>query len=1036
MNSAPLARILIVDDEATNMRALCETLREQGYDAEGFTSGQNALAVLQKKQFDLLLTDLMMPGMDGVALLAAALKIDPHLVGILMTGKGTIETAVQAMQAGALDYVLKPLKMSAILPVLSRAVGVRRLRLENLELRNTVAIHELNQAIAYTLDPNVLLDKIVDAALAQFGADEASIMLLAEDSDFLYVAAVRGERRETLLGTRVPIGKGIAGHVAAHREPLVLQGEVKDPRMAPLHPRAAIQSALSMPMITRNKLVGVLNVNYTHQPRTIPFGQIKVLSIFVNAAAAGLEAARLYQDERKADARYREVLYMAADGIISTDDEQRILIFNAGAENVFGYQPEEVLGKPLEILLPKEMAGNHRRHVASFGQGPDQSRAMGGRDRLFGRRKDGTLVNVEVGISKRSENGKMLFTAVVRDITQRVQQEDKIARLTRIHQVLSGINSAIVRIRDRDELFRETCRIAVEHGNFGIAWIGSYDPAAQEVTPLAWAGLEAGEYLSGLKSIIRDDLPQGRGVLALAIKSRKPVFENDITVNPEVGGKRRAEAIRRGYRSCIVLPLIVEGEVVGSLSLFAKEPNFFDDEEIKLLTELAGDVSFALDHIAKEQKLDYLAYYDSLTGLPNRTLFNDRLEQRVSAARRDRKIFAVVTLDLERFRNINETLGRQGGDDVIRQVGQRLKNALEETDILAHIGGDHFTIATRRGEAGGDVAHILEQILRGAFGQPFQATGTELRVAARAGVAVYPDDGDDREVLLRNSEAALKKAKVSGERYLFYQAKMNAAVAQNLLLENKLRQALEKEQFVLHYQPKVDLAKGTVIGLEALIRWNDPETGLVPPMRFIPLLEETGMILDVGRWAILKALEDYRNWRARGLKPPRIAVNVSPIQLRQKNFLNVVRDAIGESAAGSHGLDLEITESLIMEDIEGSIEKLRAVRDMGVTIAIDDFGTGYSSLGYLAKLPVSALKIDRSFIITMAKSADSMTIVSTIISMAHSLKLKVIAEGVESEDQRSLLKLLKCDEMQGYLFSRPLPAAEVEAKFLGAAAAT
>ena len=1036
MNSAPLARILIVDDEAANMRALCETLREQGYDAEGFTSGQNALAALQKKQFDLVLTDLMMPGMDGVALLAAALKIDPHLVGILMTGKGTIETAVQAMQAGALDYVLKPLKMSAILPVLSRAVGVRRLRLENLELRNTVAIHELNQALAYTLDPNVLLDKIADAALAQFGADEASIMLLAEDSDFLYVAAVRGERRETLLGTRVPIGKGIAGHVATHREPLVLQGEVKDPRMAPLHPRAGIQSALSMPMITRNKLVGVLNVNYTHQPRTIPFGQIKVLSIFVNAAAAGIEAARLYQDERKADARYREVLHMAADGIISIDQDQRIVIFNAGAEKVFGYQPEEVLGKPLEMLLPKEVAEIHRRHVASFGQGPDQSRAMGGRDRLFGRRKDGTLVNVEVGISKRSENGKMLFTAVVRDITQRIQQEDRIARLTRIHHVLSGINSTIVRVRDRQELFNEACRIAVEHGNFGIAWIGSYDPAAQEVTPLAWAGLGASEILGGVKSAIRDDLPQGRGVLAQAIKSRKPVFDNDITVNPEVGGKRRAEAISRGYRSVIVLPLIVEGEVMGSLSLFAKEPDFFDDDEIKLLTELAGDVSFALDHIAKEQKLNYLAYYDSLTGLPNRTLFNDRLEQRVSAARRDRKTFAVVTLDLERFRNINETLGRQGGDDVIRQVGQRLKTALEETDILAHIGGDHFAIATRRGEAGADVAHNLEQILKIAFAQSFQVAGTELRVAARAGVAVYPEDGADFEVLLRNSEAALKKAKVSGERYLFYQAKMNAAVAQNLSLENKLRQALEKEQFVLHYQPKVDLANGTLIGLEALIRWNDPETGLVPPMRFIPLLEETGMILEVGRWAILKALEDSRNWRARGLKPPRIAVNVSPIQLRQKNFVNVVRDAIGESAAGSHGLDLEITESLIMEDVEGSIEKLCAVRDMGVNIAIDDFGTGYSSLGYLAKLPVSALKIDRSFIITMAKSADSMTIVSTIVSMAHSLNLKVIAEGVESEDQRSLLKLLKCDEMQGYLFSRPLPAAEVEAKFLGAAAAT
>jgi diguanylate cyclase (GGDEF)-like protein/PAS domain S-box-containing protein len=1036
MNSAPLARVLIVDDEAAQMRALRDTLRDQGYETAGFTTGEGALRALREEQFDLLLTDLMMPGMDGVALLAAAVKIDPQLVGILMTGKGTIETAVQAMQAGALDYILKPFKVSAILPVVARAVSVRRLRLENLDLRNTVAIHELNQAIAHTLDPNVLLDKIADAALAQFEADEASIMLLADDGRFLYVAAIRGERRDALLGERVPIGEGIAGWVAARREPLVLEGEIKDPRLAPRHPRAEIQSALSMPLITRNKLIGVINVNCTRKRRTFAAGQIKVLGIFTNAAAAGIEAARLYEDQRRADARYREVLHMAADGIVSIDDEQRIVVFNGGAENLFGYRAEEVLGRPLNTLLPAEAAEAHRLHVRSFGQGPDRSRQMGARDqRLFGRRKDGTLFHAEVGISKRSEHDKKLYTAVVRDITQRVQQEERIARLTRIHTVLSGINSTIVRVRDRQELFNEACRIAVEHGNFGMAWIGLYDPAAQEVTPVAWAGFEASEYLGGVKSPIRDDLPQGRGILAQAIKSRKPVFDNDITADPEVGGKRRAEAIGRGYRSVIVLPLIVEGEVVGSLSLFAKESKFFDDEEIKLLTELAGDVSFALDHIAKEQKLDYLAYYDSLTGLPNRTLFNDRLEQRVSAARKDRKGFAVVMLDLERFRNINETLGRQAGDDLLRQVGQRVKNTLEETDILANVGGDHFAIATRRGEEGGDAAHILERVLSAAFGQPFQIGGNDLRVGARTGVSIYPADGADADSLLRNAEAALRKAKASGERYLFYQPKMNAAVAENLLLENRLRQALEKEQFVLHYQPKVDLAKGVVSGLEALIRWNDPETGLVPPIRFIPLLEETGMILDVGRWAVRKALEDYRKWHARGLQPPRIAVNVSPIQIRQKDFVSVVRDAISEFPAGSHGLDLEITEGLIMDDIEGNIEKLRALRDGGVDIAIDDFGTGYSSLGYLARLPVNALKVDRSFIITMVKSADSMAIVSAIISLAHSLKLKVIAEGVETEDQRNWLKRLECDEMQGYLFSRPLPAAEVEAKFLGSAAA-
>jgi PAS domain S-box-containing protein len=430
MNAVPLARILVVDDEAANLRALRDTLHDQGYDSEGYTNGEDALKALREKQFDLLLTDLMMPGMDGVELLAAALKIDSHLVGILMTGQGTIETAGAAMQAGALDYILKPFKMNALLPVVARAVNMRRLRLENLELRNTVAIHEFNQAIAHTLDPNVLLDKIADAALAQFEADEASVMLLDAAGEFLYVAAVRGERRGTLLGTRMPIGKGIAGQVVSRGEPLVLQGEVKDARMAPLYPRAKIQSALSMPMITRNRLIGVLNVNYTRQPRTIPFGQIKMLSIFVNAAAAGIEAARLHTDERKAEANYREVLHMVADGIISMDEHQRIVIFNDGAEHLFGYRAEEMLGKPLDLLLPEGVAEAHRQHVQSFGQSLDRARAIGANGRqLLGRRKDGKLFHIEVGISKRTENGKHLYTAVVRDITERDAAEAALRRL-------------------------------------------------------------------------------------------------------------------------------------------------------------------------------------------------------------------------------------------------------------------------------------------------------------------------------------------------------------------------------------------------------------------------------------------------------------------------------------------------------------------------------------------------------------------------------------------------------------------------------
>jgi diguanylate cyclase (GGDEF)-like protein len=511
-----------------------------------------------------------------------------------------------------------------------------------------------------------------------------------------------------------------------------------------------------------------------------------------------------------------------------------------------------------------------------------------------------------------------------------------------------------------------------------------------------------------------------------AIRTRKPMFSNDISVETGVGGRRREEAVRLGYRSLIVLPLFTGDAVVGILAMFAKEPDFFDDEEIKLLTELAGDVSFALDHIAKEEKLDYLAYYDAITGLPNRTLFNDRLDQRVAAAHRDQKGFSVMMLDLERFRHINETLGRQVGDDLLRQLAARLKRLLEETDIVAHAGSDHFVIATRRAEEGEGVVHLLEQILTGISGEPFQLGGNELRIAPRAGIALYPADGTGSDALLKNAEAALKNAKVTGQRFQFYAPQMNARVAEQLKLENDLRNALLHEQYVLHYQPRIDFSNGRITGLEALIRWKHPERGMVSPGEFIPMLEETGMIVDVGRWALQRAALEHAGWSASGLKPPRVAVNVSPAQLRRGDFVDYVRDALAAVEGACERIDIEITESMLMEDIDGSIAKLKAVQGMGLQVALDDFGTGYSSLSYLARLPINSLKVDRSFVTQMPKSPEQMAIVSTVISLARALNLKVVAEGVETEEQANLLRLLRCDEVQGYLFGRPMPSEQIE----------
>jgi diguanylate cyclase (GGDEF)-like protein/PAS domain S-box-containing protein len=438
-----------------------------------------------------------------------------------------------------------------------------------------------------------------------------------------------------------------------------------------------------------------------------------------------------------------------------------------------------------------------------------------------------------------------------------------------------------------------------------------------------------------------------------------------------------------------------------------------------------------------EEQIHRLAMYDSLTGLPNRHLFKEQLIQAVARAGRTEEGLAVLSLDLDRFKRVNDTLGHEVGDLLLKEAASRLARTLRQTDyitrndldevncLVARQGGDEFTVLLGGLDQAQDTAKVARRILD-TLSQPFVLDGKEIVMSASIGIAVHPLDGTDADSLLKNAGAAVHYAKQQGRNYQYYNSETNAAALEKLALESRLRKALEKEEFALHYQPKVDLATGRLCGLEALIRWNDPETGLVPPAKFIPLLEETGMIREVGHWVMRKAVTEYEGWHRQGLQPPRIAVNVSPIQLRQKDFVDSVRKALEGSNAGSHGLDLEITESLVMEDIQDNIEKLRAMKDMGVNVAIDDFGTGYSSLGYLARLPVNTLKIDRSFIVTMAQSANSMTIVSTIISLAHSLGLKVVAEGVDAEEQRKLLKLLKCDEMQGYLFSRPVPASEVE----------
>ncbi len=746
------------------------------------------------------------------------------------------------------------------------------------------------------------------------------------------------------------------------------------------------------------------------------------------------ERKRATQELRESEARFRSLTALSTDWYWQQDESLRFVTFSGG-DHVAGWGAEQLgwVGlKRWEIPGIVPLTESWKEHKALL-----QARKP---FRNFEYRRpgtDGTLKYVAASGEPFFDAGGGFagYRGVATDITVRMGAEHRIRRLNRVHAVLSGINTLIVHERDRDTLFHEACRIAVEEGGFRMTWIGLIDRGTMELVPVAAAGttLDAGTLVNQRFSLL-EPAPRGNTLSARAIRDKTPVFTNDVPNDPAVVFKD--EHAKRGSRSMAILPLLVSGEAVGVLALYAEEAGFFDEDELKLLTELAGDIAFAIDHIVKEAKLNYLAYYDPLTGLANRSLFLDRMAQHLRNALAGRYQLAVFLIDLERFKNINDSLGRPAGDALLRLVAEWLTSHVDDASLVARVGADHFVVVLPKVEPDCDVARHLETTMAALVDHPFRLSESVFRITARVGIALFPDDGADAETLFRNAEAALKLAKARGERYLFYTRTMTATGAAKLSLENQLRQALDNEEFVLHYQPKVSLTSGKLTSAEALIRWNDPRTGLVAPGRFIPILEETGLIYEVGRWALRQAIADYLRWRAAGLPVVRIAVNVSPLQLRNRGFVAEIAQAIAIDPQAAAGLELEITESVIMEDVKGNIASLQAIRAMGIWIAIDDFGTGFSSLSYLARLPVHTLKIDRSFVVEMTAGPEGLALVSTIINLGHALQLKVVAEGVETEEQQRLLRLLGCDEMQGFLFSKPLPAEIFETRYLALPGAT
>lgn len=617
-------------------------------------------------------------------------------------------------------------------------------------------------------------------------------------------------------------------------------------------------------------------------------------------------------------------------------------------------------------------------------------------------------------------NLNRLVSAVTRALresaarSERDRQQQQIERLSRVLRMLSGINSIIVRIRGRTELLEEACRLAVAVGQYSSAMVLLRQAGSELVQPVAWSGKDE-KVTAELRASVTQAANQSKSLIARVLASGTEYVCNAPT-DPLATMNISALMVKAGFKSVVALPLLLEKTVVGLMVLTAGESGAFSEEELQMLREVSANLSFALQFLQKDNTVRVLSHFDPLTGLAKRALLCERLGKQLE--RDPQRDMAVAVFDLQQLSVINDSFGRHTGDLLLQHVGDRLRRYFKDNELLAQFGGGTFAVSV---PASGDTPTILGQHLAAVFDQPFELEGRQMPIIVRSGVAVS-NAQESADTVIQNAEAALHHARVNGQRLTQFNQEKHTQVVARLALEHKLRRALELNQFELHYQPKMGLKTRRIEGAEALIRWRDPDTGIVSPGAFLPLLESTGLIVDVGDWVLRQAAADCQAWQRLGVPTVRVAVNISPLQLTLADFAQRFTSLTHGWVSGRCGLDIEITEGTLLEGADAEIRMLEELRTTGVRIAIDDFGTGYSSLARLSVLPIDTLKIDRSFVSGLPQDRTARTLVETIMALARAFDMDVVAEGVETREQLDLLTSINCDQAQGYLMSRPVPA--------------
>ena len=841
--------------------------------------------------------------------------------------------------------------------------------------RQEIAIAELGQAALTGVDPLILLGQacaLVELTLQVSHARALELTPggrmslrtgLGANETFAHCTLDRDEDDSLAMVTLLAEAPFTFGHLD------------EETRFKATHLREhhGIRAGAAVTIRTQYGPFGVL-VAYSDHERTFADFELAFLRATANIVGEAISRARTEQALRTSEARLRQLIATTLDAVITVDAALHVLEWNREAESAFGVAARDVLGQPLPASILADGSTRTFRTLMDRHRSGRASRMLRRRIETTAHRATGEEFPIEITLAPAGSGADATLTAFVRDISGRKRAERELERREQ---------------RFRTIVEKSWSGVVLLDGNVRFSFAGSSTQHLIGYSEEDLVGRELFDFVHPR------DLDEARRV-----------FEGVVAhPNREARGELRFRH-KQGHW------IWLEG--------FCQ--NLLHEPSVGAMVLNYRDVSQRKE---TEKQLEYRAHYDSLTGLPNRLLFRDRLVNGLAAAKRNRVGVAVMYLDVDHFKLVNDGLGHTYGDRLLADIARRLDGVLRASDTISRIGGDEFSILLPEVTTTDAVAGVARKVLD-SLSQPFNLDGHDLFVTASVGISCYPADGDDAETLLKCADAAMYRAKELGRNQAqLFTASMNERYVRRLALEQHLHHAIERNELELYYQPLYDRARRRIVSLEALLRWRDPVRGIVPPSEFIQLAEETGMIIAIGEWVLRDACRQLRHWHDQGLTWLRVAVNISAVQLQQRGLAGVVRTALAESGIAPDMLQLEITESAAMQSFELTLEALREIRGMGVGLAVDDFGTGQSSLIYLKHFPIDTVKIDKEFLRDVTSDETAAAIVSYVINLAHTLQLRVVAEGVETEEQYTFLRHYACDLMQGYLFSRPMPAADV-----------